>query len=217
MRRRSHAKKLLVEGRQEQRVIPELIEANGVLWGESRNEAIVLIDEFDGIENLLKPGVIEAELKSSGVEVVGIIVDADYDLEKRWQAVRNRCLSKFPDLPEKWEETPLIVTADDGLKLGVWIMPDNSKCGMLETFLQYLAPTGSESLVEYAKETCEEAANRGATYTPHQKTKAEIYTWLSWQNEPGRQLHQAVKERILDPSSSSAAGFVEWFRELFEL
>lgn len=97
-------------------------------------------------------------------------------------------------------------------------MPDNKVSGMLETFLQVLVPSTAEELLDYAKQSCTEAGKLGAKFKPYQLTKAEIYTWLAWQDEPGRQLHQAVQERILDPTSSSeAAGFVAWFRDLFEV
>ncbi len=71
MRSKVHPKRLLVEGREEQRVIPELIEKNGIEWGDSNDSWIVKIDEFDGVDKLLKPGVIEAELKSSGLSHLG--------------------------------------------------------------------------------------------------------------------------------------------------
>ena len=74
---RIHPKKLLVEGDEDKRVIPELIEANGVTWGEKADDAIVFIKQFGGISNLLRLAVIEAELKESGVEIVGIMIDAN--------------------------------------------------------------------------------------------------------------------------------------------
>ena len=58
-------KKLLVEGAEDARVIPELVEANGIFWGESKQQAIVDIQVFDGIENLLAPNVISTELKEN--------------------------------------------------------------------------------------------------------------------------------------------------------
>ena len=69
-------KRLLVEGDEDRRVIPYLIEANGVQWGESRSEAIVDIAVSDGIENLLRPGLVETELKATGLEALGIVIDA---------------------------------------------------------------------------------------------------------------------------------------------
>ncbi len=67
-------KKLLVEGAEDKRVIPELIEANGIPWG-TRRQPIVYIEDFDGIENLLAPKAISTELKhyawkSSGCQIL---------------------------------------------------------------------------------------------------------------------------------------------------
>ncbi|MFM7603034.1 MAG: DUF3226 domain-containing protein, partial [Pseudanabaena sp.] len=38
-----------------------------------------------------------------------------------------------------------------------------------------------------------------------------------WQNPPGRQLHQAVMEKIFDPQHPNAQKFVKWFKDLYEL
>ncbi len=216
MQSRSHPKRLLVEGRREQFVIPYLIEGNGVPWGP-RNSPIVEIEEFNGVQNLLAPDAIPLTFKAPGVTTVGVIVDADDDLVARWRAIRNRVISLFPDVPEKWPDAPLIRKGETGQKLGVWIMPDNSTTGMLESFLQYLAPTESDDLLDYAKQVCGEAASRGAPFKDAHRPKAEIYTWLAWQDEPGRQLHEAINERILHPSSPHAASFVQWFRDLFDV
>jgi len=217
MPRRMHPKKLLVEGSDDRRVIPELIEANGVPWGETPEEAVVYVQEFDGISNLTKPGVIETELKASGVEIVGIMADANDNSDQRWKQLRGRCLQQFPDLPDQLPWGGLIHANDEGLKLGIWLMPDNQSHGMLETFLMYLAPDENDGLVRHAEDACKEAKRIGAPYRPQHHVKARVHTWLAWQDEPGRQLHQAVKERILDPSSPHASSFVSWFRTLFEV
>jgi hypothetical protein len=46
-----YPKVLLVEGKQDRFVIPELIEANGVSWGTRKNP-VVFIRDFDGYKNL---------------------------------------------------------------------------------------------------------------------------------------------------------------------
>ncbi|MEZ5941542.1 MAG: DUF3226 domain-containing protein [Planctomycetaceae bacterium] len=218
MARRIYTKRLLVEGRDEQRLIPELIERNGIVWGETRDEAIIDIEEFNGVENLLKPGVIEAELKASGLEELGIIIDADEDLEARWQAVRNRCLQEFStQLPEELPQDGLVVERESGLRLGVWIMPDNLNNGMLETFLTYLVPDQGNTVYQHALTSVSKAKSIGAPYSESHEDKAIIHTWLAWQNPPGRQLHQAVIERILVPQSDRSKSFVDWFRRLYRL
>lgn len=216
MLKRIHPKTLLVEGSEDKRVVPELIEANGVQWGETAEEAVVYIKEFEGVSNLLKPGVIESELKASGVETVGIMIDANGDANGRFNQIRARSKILFPDIEEDLPPNGLIHTNGEGLKLGVWLMPDNRSHGMLETFLMYLAPMNDE-LVRHAEMACQTAQNLGAPYKAVQSEKAKIHTWLAWQDEPGAQLHQAVKQRILNSSSPLATPFVKWFRNLFEV
>ncbi len=215
MARRNPPKKLLVEGDEDKRVIPQLIEANGIRWGEKRDTWIVEIEQCDGFENMVKQGVIEIELKASGREVLGIIADANDKAEERWESLRNRCIQSFPDLPSELPPTGLVCESETGLRLGVWLMPDNQSHGMMETFLTYLVPDGSNPVLKYAESARDEARAIGAPYKKLHADKAKIHTWLAWQDPPGRPLHNAVMERLLDPCSPHAAAFVRWFRSLF--
>jgi len=96
-------------------------------------------------------------------------------------------------------------------------MPDNRMRGMLETFLPYMMPTGSTELWQFAQAVTNEAKGKGAVFTESHLDKANIYTWLAWQNPPGRQLHQAIKERILQANHPNAQRFVTWFKTLYGL
>ncbi|WP_310489499.1 DUF3226 domain-containing protein [Chamaesiphon sp. VAR_69_metabat_338] len=209
---------LLVEGQDEKRTIPELIELNGINWGSGKN-TIVHIKDYEGYENILKPGSISTELKADGIEALGILLDADEQPLDRWIAIRNACRNSksVSKIPEELPEEGLIIEADNGVRVGIWIMPDNKLPGMLETFLGYLLPTASSSLWEFAGETIDRAKDKGAAFTDYHRDKAQIYSWLAWQKPPGRQLHQAIKERILDPQHPEAQQFVSWFRRLYGL
>ena len=103
------------------------------------------------------------------------------------------------------------------IKFGIWMMPDNKRRGMLETFLAYMIPTEKEPLWTYAQEVVVEAKKRGAPFKQVLEDKACIYTWLAWQKKPGRQLHDAVKMKILDPKHPKAQMFVRWFKCLYDL
>lgn len=103
------------------------------------------------------------------------------------------------------------------LRFGIWIMPDNKMRGMLETFLTYMIPTDSATLWQFAQAVTNEAKGKGAVFTDPHLDKANIYTWLAWQNPPGRQLHQAIMERILHPNHPNARRFVTWFKALYGL
>ncbi|MCF3605190.1 hypothetical protein L2E81_24960 [Planktothrix agardhii 1033] len=209
-------KKLIVEGEQDKRVIPELMEKNGIKWGEKKETAVVYIEPYGG-DKFIDIDFISTELKASGLTALGLIVDADDDLNARWASVRNACLKSIPDIPLQLPKSGLIHSTSAGIKFGVWIMPDNETTGMLETFLAYLVPDESELLWNYAQEVTQLAKNKDAKFIPSHFDKACIYTWLAWQDEPGQQLHNAVMQKILDPTHVKAQPFVNWFKSLYDL
>jgi len=207
-------KKLLVEGAEELRVIPQLMEANGVTW--NRGEEPLNIINCDGVENLLKPKYISAQLKTpNGLTHLGIVIDADEEPDNRWKSLYNACLPNIPNLPQNLPAAGLIITLESGLKFGVWMMPDNQSRGMLETFLAYLVP--DNNLWQYTQNKVIEAKQQGATYRDYHLDKANIHTYLAWQDPPGKQLHDAVKQRILNQSHPQSANFLRWLQELYEI
>ena len=209
-------KKLLVEGQEDLRVIPELIEKNGIRWGDNKREAIVAIQDCGGYENI-NANLISTELQASGLTHLGVIIDADEDLLARWISIRNACLPSMPDIPEEISETGLIHITKNEIKFGIWIMPDNQMRGMLETFLAYMIRDEAETIWQYAQEVAKEAKKKGASFKDSYLDKAKIYTWLAWQEEPGRQLHQAIKYQILNPQHPKTQTFVTWFKTLYDL
>ena len=161
--------------------------------------------------------MLEAELRASGLEALGVIVDANGDAGARWCAVRSRCASEFPDLPDRIPEGGLIEVHTDGQRFGVWIMPDNRFTGVLEDFLAGLIPEDALPPYRLAQESVPRAAECDAPFQPAHRTKAQIHTWLAWRDEPGKQLHQVVHHRVLDPRKAESHSFVAWFRRLFEV
>lgn len=218
MAKHYHPKRLLVEGQDDLRVIPELIGKNGIYWGAKKEEAIISIQECGGYENITYD-LIYTELQTGRCTHLGLMVDADDNAFLRWQSIRNACLQieSISHLPEQIPETGLIINTLDGKKIGVWIMPDNIIEGMLETFLGYMIPEQGEHLWQYAQQVAREAKNKGATFKESYIDKAEIYTWLAWQDEPGRQIHQAIKYNILNPQTPKVQGFINWFKDLYDL
>lgn len=218
---RKNERKLLVEGIFDKLTIPELIEAQGVTWetvGETGERSFaVAIEEMGGTSKLLSPQNLSVRLKDPTTRILGLVVDADDDPLARWRSIRQACLVVFPGLPEAIPKEGLVITNSSDKKFGVWIMPDNESRGMLETFLLFLAPNQEDELVRLAKSACQDAKTAGAPYKEVHRDKAEIHTWLAWQDEPGQQLHAAVQQRILDPNSEHAVPFASWFVDLFEL
>ena len=212
---RIHPKKLLVEGREDMRVIPELAEAHGISWGETKDTAIIYIKPAGSIESLLDSDNIYNEINDSGLTHLGIIMDADQEPNNRWKSLYNACLPNIPNFPQNLPAEGLIITLESGIKFGVWMMPDNQSRGMLETFLAYLVP--DNNLWQYTQNKVIEAKQQGATYRDYHLDKANIHTYLAWQDPPGKQLHDAVKQRILNRSHPQSANFLRWLQELYEI
>jgi hypothetical protein len=213
MPRRLHPKILLVEGKDERWVLPELLELAGIAWPKG-NEP-VHIEEQDGVAKLLAPAVIEATLKASGVTAVGIVVDANGDPGARWQQLRARLAPLFPGFPLELPATGTIHATAGQPRIGVWLMPDNVRAGMLETLLLALRG-GDEALHTHASAATDQARTLGAPFREAHRAKAELHAWLAWQDPPGQQLHSAVRARQLPPAPVTH-GFVAWFKQLFGL
>ncbi len=213
-------KKLLVEGNEDKRVIPELIEKNGIEWGSKQNPTVYVQPLGDYVQ-LTDPDVISAQLDTSGLQALGILIDADEQPKSRWQSIRNAARQSIPGLPDDLPATGLIHSAQnsggDPVQFVIWMMPDNRLEGMLETFLANLIAIEQQELWQYAQEVTRIAKTKAAPFKQTHTDKANLYTWLSWQAPPGRQLHQAIQERILTPEHPTAQTFVTWFRDLYSI
>jgi hypothetical protein len=216
MAARPNPNRLLVEGDEDKRVIPQFME-NFIPWGNTRDTWPVEIESFNGYADLLKPGVIEAELKTPGLKALGVIVDANDDAAKRWRSIRERAGKAFPGLPEDMPSGGLVAVNEDGLRFGSWLMPDNKTKGMLETFLALFLPAGGVPLWEFVKKACTDAKTHGAPYNDAHIDKVRIHCWLAVQDPPGMQLHVAVLSKTLVVGAPNANAFVAWFRTLYQL
>ena len=216
-----HPKLLLVEGSDDKRTIPELIEKNGITWELKKGVPIVQIKDCQGYTNLSDPIGIKAELAAAERSALGIILDADEEPINRWQSIRNSCRQSIPDLPDDLPATGLIhqtySSSGNPIKFGIWMMPDNQQRGMLETFLAHLVRDEQDKLWRHAKESVQTAQDKGASWKEVHRDKANIHTWLAWQDPTGCQIHQAITQQILDPKHPRSQPFVTWFRELYGL
>lgn len=206
---------LLVEGKDDLRLVPELIEKAGVRWGPPRNE-VVRVHETDGYSNMTVQ--FSSQLKNAGLLRIGVLVDANTDPSARWQSLSTMVAAECT-LPKQPPAGGFVepVTAS-GKRLGVWMMPDNASLGMMETFLLALRPASNPALLTHAERAVEDALQtHKAPFSPLHRDKALIHTWLAWQDPPGRQLHDAVKQAMLDPTLPYAAPFIAWFKLLYEL
>lgn len=231
---KNNSKIFLVEGAKDKRVIPYLMEHNGIKWEQKKEPVNIVIlnsnqdRENESLNNEQTINDITTFLKGSQLSALGLMLDNDYRPQDKWKSVKNICEKairkyyedQYPDLeipqfPDQLENDGLIIDLENNIKFGIWMMPDNQTEGMLETFLSYLISADNNETWLYAQETAIEAKRKGASYKEFHQDKAKIYTWLAWQDEPGSQLHEAINYKILDPQHPKGQAFVNWFKNLY--
>lgn len=197
--------RLFVEGRDDQHVVYSLMQHHAV------EKTFEVVPE-EGIDKLLR--TLRVAIKGSDTDRLGIVADADVDLEARWTAItnilKNAGYKKLPKLPSP-EGT--IITQSEKPRIGIWLMPNNTVPGMLEDFIEFLVPDG-DALWKQAGQCVETIAGM-AKFPPQHKIKACVHTWLAWQEEPGKPLGQAITARYFNAEAQYAHQFVAWIRRLF--
>lgn len=208
---------LIVEGWDDLFSVVGLMSAH-INWPQGKKNAPVYINMGNGADEILKDGYLTAFLKSSVIRTLGVILDADANPTGRYERIRGLCHHLLPKLPPRLPQSGLVIeNAANQKRFGVWIMPDNSSEGCLETFLRYLVPDTSESIWQHAVESMHGAKKIGCACRDTHLAKAHLYTWLAWQDPPGQSPGQSLTKKVLEPQSESAAPFVSWFRSLYEL
>jgi hypothetical protein len=199
-------KKLLVEGNDDQHVI----------WALCNQFSI--IERFDvidcgGIENLIDQ--IPIRLKQSNIETIGIIIDADSDLQLRWRNLKQLLNAQGFVLPELLPENGLILSQFENISIGIWIMPDNNLNGMLEDFIQFLVPP-DDSLFPIILENLNEIERKQLNkYKQLHKSKAIIHSWLSVQDDPGTPLGLSITKKYLTTDNNTCKKLIDWLNNLF--
>ena len=198
-------KKLLVEGNDDRHVIWALCEKHRI------QETFDVID-CNGIDNLIKQ--IPVRIKESDVNTIGIIVDADENLNSRWSSIKDLIINAGFDIPVHLPKEGLI-TENETQKIGVWIMPNNNENGMLEDFITFLVPD-DDLLLPVVKTTLDnlESVNLNK-YPKKNKSKATIHSWLAWQEEPGIPMGLSITKRYLSTDEQTCCRLINWLNKLF--
>lgn len=210
MRRESSLYRLLVEGSDDKHSVIHLMKRHGIDWDNPAN-ILPHVHDCGGFDPLLKS--IQVNVKS--YKKLGVVVDANMDLEKRWQQLVNKLSEIDVILPESPSQDGTIITGMySDWKVGVWLMPDNQNRGELEDFLSKLVPS-DDKCWSYADEVTKHAKQLGARFPDKLLCKAKIHTWLAWQENPGLPFGTAITAKYFEADSPEALNFVDWFRLLF--
>ena len=203
---KENKKELLVEGNDDLHVILALCEKYKI------TENFKIVDS-KGFDKLIPQ--IPIRFKSSGIETIGIIVDADTDLKQRWDSVCGALnKSGFSFIQKELPESGLIVH-NGKQKAGVWIMPNNKLDGMIEDFISFLIPS-DDKLYPIVQTTLQDIEIKELNkYKQTHKAKARIHTWLAWQEDPGTPMGLSITKRYLTTDETNCLKFIEWLKNLF--
>jgi len=215
----SHPRLLLVEGDDDRHAIRNLLDRHDIpaaFLPEAGASHVVAIKQVEGVDDF--PPAIRNELKvGPDLSILGVVADADRSPENEWESVWNalHAHGERPPLPELTADGRVgsVPTFEhDEIPAGVWIMPDNASAGALEEFAMDLVPDEDE-LWDYSREVIDGLPER--RFNDKNEGKAQIYTWLAWQETPREPIGRALTQGVLNPEADLAVRFVDWIRRLF--
>ncbi len=203
---------LLVEGQDDKHVVLQLCK-----FHQPMPEFCILDKEDEagkgGIEVLLRD--IGLEILAPGRKAVGILVDANDDLDARWDAVSHRLRKENIEVPRTPEPTGTLIEGTSRIpRVGIWLMPNNTSPGELENFVSEMIPDNdpvwprSEDYIDGIPET-------DRKFTKKKILRAKLYAWLATREDP-RQMGAAIGARDLHVDGTLSRAFANWLRQLFE-
>lgn len=197
---------LLVEGKDDLHVLSSLFLYHNI------PESFV-IKEYVGVPQLLES--LPVQFKSSELERIGVLLDANANLVGRWESLRNIAMkSGYNNVPARPDSSGTIVKQQNKPVLGFWLMPNNTLPGMLEDFVQFLVPAG-DVLWTLASDCVQSIPKQEQRFADAHRIKAHIHTWLAWQEDPGTPMGLAITKRYFQGDAPQAQQLIKWIRQLF--
>ncbi len=203
--------KLYVEGNDDKHVVWSLCQKHNI-------EKTFSVIDSGSIDKVFKYLELSVNEQASQIPIIGIVVDADADLNSRWKKITS-ILNKTGNytVPTNIPDDGLVLTPNVAHNpiVGVWIMPDNNINGMLEDFIATLANV-DDPILPVVDNVLNQIEEQGVNkYKAIHRAKARIHTFLAWQEDPGTPMGAAITRRYLDPMAPTSQTFVNWLNRLF--
>lgn len=152
---------------------------------------------------------------------MGVVIDADQDLNARWQKVKA-ILTKagYKNLPESPASNGTIIKEDYLPDFGIWIMPDNIiNRGMLEDFLEFLVPDKDNNALWKRAVDCTNEVQKNIEeekrFSDIHLSKAKIHAYLAWQKDCGVPFGLSITKKYLQADNPRCQDFIDWLNRLF--
>lgn len=223
----SHEKLLLVEGIDDLHAVRNLVYQHDVsVYYEAEKEPSVEACDLEirqaGGRDRLGTAITDV-LRLENVTTLGVIADADDSHETCWESIINyffqhvggRSFTRIQELDAQdgWIGESLD-RAGDPVRVGSWVMPDNTSEGAFEDFAASLVPD-DDNLWPHAGSVISTLPRR--PFKPVHEGKARMHTYLAWQDPPREPIGRSISNGPLNATSPLAERFVGWVRRLFEI
>ncbi len=214
-------KRLLVEGPNDKYFFEELLRKHSLEKIITTSPAKELGGNFNskqGAINLL-PNIVN-NLVDGSIEKLGIVIDSDtvengggVTLTLRQITAKIEAFG-YTNEPVKSKHGGYLFKHNDGLPtIGAWIMPNNKDEGSIESWVSQIV---SPAQIPWHTHACKIVTQlHTPLFPPIRKQKAEIATWLAWQEIPGKGLDYTITGSMLDESAQLYINLLGWIKEVF--
>ncbi len=197
---------LLVEGSDDKHVVRHLCNFH------EKMPKFCILDK-EGIGVLLE--AIGSEILAPGRNAVGILVDANDDLDARWNAVRNRLVEENIKVPRSPEPNGTLIDGTSRIpRVGIWLMPDNESPGELENFVSEMI-SEDDPVWPLSADYIDGIPETARKFTEQKILRAKLHAWLATRKAP-RQMGAAIGAKDLHANGTLSTAFANWLRQLFE-
>ena len=154
------------------------------------------------------------EVNASGRRALGILADGNDFPDRRWQSISDELGQAECHVPGAPCDNGTVFDGPRGVRVGVWLMPDNQRGGELEDFVAAMIP-GDDPTWPRAQRYIDDIPVAERRFNPRKITRAHVHAWLATCREP-RPMGTAITARDLRHDAPIATTFVGWLRKLFE-
>ena len=170
------------------------------------------IKDKEGFPNLRSS--ISSEIKAPERRAVGILVDANDNLQNRWKAVTDQLLAANIQAPTSPNSSGTIIAGQDGRpRVGIWLMPDNNASGELENFVTQMIPTG-DPVWQRSQGYIDDIPEAERKFSKSKTPRAKLHAWLAAREDP-RKMGSAIGVCDLDSNGPLCQNFLAWLMRLF--
>ena len=157
---------------------------------------------------------INPEIKTPGLLAVGILVDANDDVNGRWKAVTDRLRKANIQAPSSPDPAGSIIEGQDGRpRIGIWLMPDNSTPGELENFAIRMIPAG-DPIWPRSQRYIDDIPEAERKFSDGKIQRAKLHAWLAAREDP-RKMGLAIGACDLNISGALCQDLIAWLKRLF--